>query len=260
MYTWIIEALSKYASVIAYDRAGLGRSSPSGESPDGETRARELHDLMRVMDLKGPFILIGHSIAGLYLRIYVHRWPTNVLGLVFLDATHSSVYRLFRARIPLGERLRAGIAICASRLGTGGLPFPLIRSAEPPWNSLPAEVRLEIEHLSANPDFAFTQCAERRLLGSASRQADSYGDLGTLPLLVISGGMRTKRELRYESNPESFMEKWMLLQRDLGSLSTQGVHRIVDGAGHCDLITDKRHAAQVCAHIVNFHTQLSAGG
>ncbi len=48
------------------------------------------------------------------------------------------------------------------------------------------------------------------------------------------------------------MDKWMLLQRDLVSLSTRGVHRIIESAGHCDLVTDKKHAEQVCEEIASF--------
>ena len=250
MYAWIVEELAVHGSVIAYDRSGLGWSGPLSAAPDGGSRARELRDLLEALDIKSPVVLIGHSIAALYLRNYVYRWRHHVMGLVFLDSTHHLVYRLFEGRLPTGERIRRWVASCAHGLGVKRLPFPLLRMSELPWNALPEQSRREIEYLSAIPGLTLTERAEQALLGAASRQAQACGDLGDMPLLVMTGAIRTEREQRYCTHPQAFMDTWMLLQRDLVSLSTRGEHRVIEGAGHCDLVTDNRYAAQVCANIV----------
>lgn len=256
MYVWLIEALSRHAAVVAYDRSGLGRSSPSDRIPDGEARARELHDLVVAMNLRGPIILIGHSIAGLYLRIYARQFPNDVLGLVFVEATHPSVWQLIRSRTPAGDRLRTFLALWSSRLRIRRLPFPLRHASKPPWSSLPLAARREIEQLSHDPSLTATECAELAALPDASRQATSCGDLRDTPLLVISGGTRTRGELRHVSDPETFMETWMALQRELASLSSRGIHRVIGGAGHCDLVTDRRYADVLCAQILTFSQSL----
>jgi len=252
MYAWIIDSLSAHGTVIAHDRPGLGRSAAVDARPDGEARARQLNEVIEALKIEGPFVLIGHSIAALYLRIYFQRNPRNVLGLVFLDATHSLVWRLIQGRTPITERGRRFIARGAQWVGIKRLPFSMRRANAAPWSTLPVESRREVERLAGETIPAITESDEHAMLALASKQADACGDLGDTPLLVITGGMRTAEELRYATDPDAFMETWMLLQRDLVSLSSRGIHRVIADAGHCNLVTDKQYADQVCAEIVAF--------
>jgi pimeloyl-ACP methyl ester carboxylesterase len=238
--------------VVAYDRSGLGHSPPGRQAPDAETRARELRELIEAIGLAGPVVLIGHSIAALYLRVYVHRYPDDVAAVVFLDSTHALVYRLFKGHTPLRERFGAAFASCAHHLGVKSLPFPLIRASDAPWSTLPEQARCQIEQLSTRTDLLVTERAERAMLEAASRQAQACGNLGAIPLLVITGGTRTEEELRFAEEPESFMDKWMLLQRDLVSLSESGRHVVIEGAGHRNLVTEKGFADRVCEKIAGF--------
>src|SRR5437870_4049808 len=52
---------------------------------DANTISAVLHDLIAVAGVERPFILMGHSIAGLYLRSYARHFPNAVAGLVFVD-------------------------------------------------------------------------------------------------------------------------------------------------------------------------------
>jgi hypothetical protein len=90
-----------------------------------------------------------------------------------------------------------------------------------------------------------------RLLSEASVQA-ARSRLDDLPLLVLTAGRRTEQELRGSEDPDHFMEVWMLLQRDLLRLSSRAVHRVLEEAGHCDLVTDSRHARWVGDEILEF--------
>jgi pimeloyl-ACP methyl ester carboxylesterase len=252
MYAWLIEALPEHGAVLVYDRAGLGRSEPSGALPDGESRAQELQAVIETLGLKGPFVLIGHSIAALYLRIYAHRRREDVLGLVFLDGTHPLAYKLFKERTPLGERILKALALSAYRVGVSRLPYSLLRETDPPWNALPKDAQQEIAYLSTQTAQWATERAERAMQSAASQQARARGTLGDTPLLVITAGTRTPEELQHAEDPEVFMDKWMLLQRDLVSLSMRGIHRTIEGAGHRSLVTDRRYALQVCSEIACF--------
>ena len=252
MYAWLIRGLSSHGTTIAYDRAGLGRSSPNIVPPDGEGRAAELHELILALKLEDPLILIGHSIAGLYLRVFAHHYRDYTRALVFLDATHTLVHKLFEHRQPFQDRTRMVLAHCGHWLGVTRLPFPLERASQMPWATLPEEARCEVEYLSGQPRAAVTACAERALLPAASQQAKACGTLNNLPILVISAGIRTPRELRYEADAEGFMEKWLLLQKDLTTLSSHSVFLAIEGAGHCDLVTDHRFATQGVKAILQF--------
>ena len=252
MYGRVIDGLARHGHVIAYDRAGLGRSTPAADPPDATARASELFSLNEAMNLKGPFVLVGHSIAALYLRVYAHQHPKNVASLVLLDPTHHLVYAVFTRSLQKRERMQTLLASLACRFGVKRQPVPLLRANEPPWDSLPREAREDIIDCSADPQVALTERAELANLEVASRQAEAAGNIEDIPLLVISSGSRSLRELKGFRHPEAFMKLWLLLQRDFATLSKRSEHLVVESAGHCDLVTDERHAGRICEHIVEF--------
>lgn len=70
----------------AYDRAGLGYSDPGPKPRDGDAIVADFEALVAKVGEPGPYILMGHSMAGLYLRQFAARNPEKVVGLVLLDA------------------------------------------------------------------------------------------------------------------------------------------------------------------------------
>lgn len=81
--------ISDFARVIRYDRAGLGDSQPMSR-PDpvtAEAVARRLHALLDAIGVPGPWILVGHSLGGLYLQMFARLYPQDVAGLVLLDSS-----------------------------------------------------------------------------------------------------------------------------------------------------------------------------
>jgi pimeloyl-ACP methyl ester carboxylesterase len=70
----------------AYDRAGMGYSDVGPSPRDGDAIVGDLEKLIAASGEAGPFVLMGHSMAGLYVRQYALRHPDKVVGLVLLDA------------------------------------------------------------------------------------------------------------------------------------------------------------------------------
>jgi pimeloyl-ACP methyl ester carboxylesterase len=71
----------------AYDRAGLGLSDRSPEPRDGINVARDLEKLVAAAPLPGPFVLVGHSMAGARVHLFANRNPDKVAGLALVDST-----------------------------------------------------------------------------------------------------------------------------------------------------------------------------
>lgn len=90
------QRVSRYARVISYERAGLGRSDPGPEPRDAEHIARELHDLLIASHLPPPYVLVGHSAGGLFVRVFAHRYPREVAGLVLVDPATEDYYERVR--------------------------------------------------------------------------------------------------------------------------------------------------------------------
>ena len=71
----------------AYDRAGLGYSDPGPMPRDGLAVTSDLDHLLEAAGETGPYILVGHSMAGLYVRLFARRHPDRTAGVVLVDAT-----------------------------------------------------------------------------------------------------------------------------------------------------------------------------
>ncbi len=71
-----------------YDRAGLSESEvDSSIKTDGDV-VKRLHDFLTARKIAPPYILIGHSLGGPYIRLFTSMYPQEVAGLVFIDPTN----------------------------------------------------------------------------------------------------------------------------------------------------------------------------
>jgi pimeloyl-ACP methyl ester carboxylesterase len=78
---------------IAYDRAGLGHSDPGPTPRDGRAIVSDLAALTRELDERGPFVLVGHSMGGLMVRLFALTHPDKVLGVVLVDAVTPDIMK-----------------------------------------------------------------------------------------------------------------------------------------------------------------------
>ena len=74
--------------VCSYDRAGLGWSDRGPEHEVVEQIVSDLHRGLQAAGEKGPFVLVGASIGGPYIRAYQRTYPDEVAALVFTNSAN----------------------------------------------------------------------------------------------------------------------------------------------------------------------------
>ena len=79
---------------LAYDRAGLGHSDPGPRPRDGRALAADLAALLGALDEPGPYVLVGHSMGGLMVRLFAITHPELVSGVVLVDAVVPEIMRM----------------------------------------------------------------------------------------------------------------------------------------------------------------------
>ena len=86
----VIPLLAPHVRVVAYDRAGMGRSDPA---PGLVTIDRQIDDLSTVITEldAGPCVLAGHSWGGILVQMLAYRRPDLVAGLVLVDPGHEDI-------------------------------------------------------------------------------------------------------------------------------------------------------------------------
>ncbi|HEX7999602.1 MAG TPA: alpha/beta hydrolase [Pyrinomonadaceae bacterium] len=89
--------VAKFSQVVAYDRAGLGQSEPGPKPRTAHQIANELHTALRNAGLAPPYVLVGHSAGGLYIRVFASMYPNEVAGMVFVDSTPEDFFERLKA-------------------------------------------------------------------------------------------------------------------------------------------------------------------
>jgi pimeloyl-ACP methyl ester carboxylesterase len=227
---WVQPEVATFTRVVSYDRAGLGWSAPDGLPRMAQHVAQRLRGLLHGSGIPGPYVLVGHSMGGLYLRFFADQYPGEVAGMVLIDAAHPDQHQrspAIRRHMSSGFRMLRSVPLLAV-LGYVRMTgfFSSWAVGLPERHAAEAEAFLSsYSHLKTTRDESLAWdgiCAEVR--GTAC--------LGSKPLAVVSAG----RDV-LPGAPE--------LQAELAALSSRSIHLTVDGADHVTLVTHRQHAMKV---------------
>ena len=135
MWGKVQPAVSAFAKTVSYDRAGVGMSEEGAQPRDGRRIAGELHRSLQSAQIPPPYILVGASLGGPYVRIYAGMYPREVAGMLLVDPTPDSA-RIDRTAFPEARALPATLKQSKESPVPSGLPVFLIRAegrADPPF-------------------------------------------------------------------------------------------------------------------------------
>jgi pimeloyl-ACP methyl ester carboxylesterase len=169
---------------------------------------------------------------------FAARYPDQVAGMVLVDSTApASAANAGAASSGQGgsdngmSRFSALYSI-AARLGLARL---YARSA---WGSLPPRSRDEVRASDATAGTLRSTIDEYLQATASSEQAAALRDLADKPLIVLTAG-------------SGHDAAWSAAQNRLARLSTNSVHRIIDGATHEDLVGNEEDAAATTQAILD---------
>lgn len=98
MNTWskVFCEVSKFTRVFAYNRPGYGRSSLHNTPKTGRNIVDKLRGTLKATGNNPPYILVGHSLGGLFINLYARMYPDEVAGVLFIDASHPDLFQHLR--------------------------------------------------------------------------------------------------------------------------------------------------------------------
>ena len=204
--------LSKTTRVCSYDRAGLGWSEPRPGTRDADRIAGELHELLHEANVTGPFVLMGHSVAGLYIRDYVSHYPTDVAGMIFVDSVVPSPSRKSGTNLPLimTVAMRPVFILGIPRL-TGACSHP-----KPGFDASTGMMQREdVCHTEYGACLAELEGRDR-----SDQQTANTGPYGELPVLILSHDPAHNGVVADQA------------QEELKKLSVRSRRVIAKGSGH----------------------------
>ena len=168
----------------AYDRAGMGFSDPGPAPRDSAAIAADLEKLIAASGERGPFVFMGHSMAGQHVRLYAGDHPGQVAGLVLLDATTPEMADAPAAQTFL-QRVR-NVARATAVAGTLGLTKVAYYVGD--RIGLPPQGRAEKRHAFVSGRHARTAAAEVLVWPEGALQARAVALDPKWPVAVITAG------------------------------------------------------------------------
>jgi pimeloyl-ACP methyl ester carboxylesterase len=213
MKTWfgIQPIVAKYTKTFVYHRAGFGRSEMGPEPRTADRLATELRETLKEAKANPPFILVGLSVGGLYDRVFAHKYPDDIAGIIFVDPATEDIYDFMRKSDPDG------------------------------WN------QNEANTLRENPGIAPGWTGQWRALPESIQQARSAWPLPKVPALVLTGLTPIPDERMFE-NSEA-MQRWLLAHKGLVNRIPGCEHIVIKEASH-GLLDEKLLTEKIVTMVV----------
>jgi len=190
-------AIEQLGTVLAWNRFGAGGSSKPAQPQTGTVVIACLRELLAHAGLQPPYVLLAHSLGGLFAQLFARLSPQEVAGVLFLEATHPQDKEMLKGH-------ESQLAAVLGKLFA--LPQKLFRG-----------------NLHAEVDW----------IDATVRELAAAGPFPDVPLTVITGGNTPPRWLM----PPEALRIRRANQADLARLSPQGRQVIAEKSGHFPQLT-----------------------
>jgi len=194
--------VSTFTRICSYDRAGFAWSDRGPAENTVEETMDDLHRLLRAAGVAAPYVLVGHSIGGMYVRAYQRRYPDEVVGLVLVDATpEEDAEYLYNGKSTPGVQLNYDqlASVYAPYLKNPPPQLELPTAVDSPYNKLSPELqraevwaeRLWRSRVDMSHSWITAESWRQEFVALRNRRLATTHVLGDLPLIVLRRGRRT---------------------------------------------------------------------
>ena len=216
--------------VVTYDRAGYGLSDPSPYARTVGQIAEELHTALASVEIRPPYVLLGHSYGGMIAKAFVNKFPSEVEGIILAESASEHQFEqlpsvvttiLENGKISFRQ---TSLAIRTGKLDTQFVPEDSTMS--PPYRRAHQLGRTRASYYDAMYN-------EMYLLPISYMESNFSGSIN-IPLLVMTAGNSFGNFLNVVPNLSinECNAAWTKLQNKLPFLSTQSRHIVIESATH----------------------------
>ncbi|UKY47803.1 alpha/beta fold hydrolase [Streptomyces inhibens] len=237
---WNVQArAAELTTSVVYDRAGTGWSDQVELPRSLAEVTDELRRLLRIADVPAPYLMVGHSLGGLYARHYAQRFPEEVSGLLLLDPAHED----YNAYMPK-ELVEQWESWDPDQSLPDELPDELVQlyrgllaQEMADW---PEEIRAPLIERHVSPQWLRTGFQEAKNVDQLYDELRHAGPLPDVQLIVLAAmDIDAFKKAVSVGESESLLHeeidgKARLYAAFAGS-APRGECRLIDGAGHVTL-------------------------
>ena len=237
---WPVQAdVAKFTRVCSYDRAGVGYSDAGPLPRTADRIVDELRALLDASGLRAPFVLVGASISGWYVRVFASLYSQQVAGLVLVDARHEDQgAKLAAIGAPENPPWIAHVAWPFAHLG-----FMRLTGIAPgiPVESYAVSARKYVHATRFKPS-ALVSAASELLNGSISEaQVRATRRELDIPVVVLTAGRREPHIAEVMSS----------LQKDQLRISKRSCQLVAEHAGHTIMLGEPEAVVTAIRKVVD---------
>ncbi len=223
--------VAKYTRVCSYDRAGYGWSESSPYPLTATAAVEELNTLLVNANIQGPFVLVGHSLGGMFMRVYAHNYPDEVVGMVLVDSTHEERLIRYPELIELNLDAAGQFRLLALLSSTGLLA---LAPQSIPNRGFPDDTLAQYRANLATTSYFETVLAEIDAMEMRSAEVRDLQitTFKNLPLTVLSAGHGDEIASFSAAENQQFWEELLAEQSELTALSSESKQIIAEQSGH----------------------------
>lgn len=229
------QEVAKTTRICTYDRAGLGWSEPGPLPRDAAQFAKELHTLLQNANVPGPYVMVGHSLGGASVRVFVHDYPSEVAGVVLIESMNpgQATQPHIEAQSQSDPQSQPfSLQATLARFGIARLlvKLPAIATSMPAGQEAYYPLFIRPQSL---------QTADNELQGIAASlaQASAVKTFGDLPLIVLTAKLNDR-------------PGWQEWQTELLELSANSQQLFAQNSGHVIQVDEPEAAASAILKMV----------
>lgn len=223
--------VARFTRVCSYDRAGYGWSETGTRPLTAGAETEELRTLLINADVAGPYVLVGHSLGGMLMRVYAREYPDGILAMVLVDSLHEErPIRIPQLRTINQDTIGQFRALrVLESIGVMALAPQAI-----PDMGLPAEALAQYRAVVATTAFFKNAIAELNAADESAAEVRPMNitSLGDMPLTVISAGRAQPMASLSDAENQFIWEEMQAEQTELAALSSESNQIIAEESGH----------------------------
>lgn len=220
-----LEGISENNLIILIDRAGYGYSEDTTTEQTVEQIVGDYRTVLGNLGIEGPYILLSHSIGGIYATYWESIYPEEVEAMIMLDTTTVTDKIAFDE-----EDIKVGkmdyVSAFFSKLGWGRIVYKNYRF--PLSDVFSEEQKRYSEMLYANQLRSYAVLSETELMNDNCSFVYEHTQTNDIPKLYICAGYSF-------SNVEEVREYFIYANERVMELSNEVYFDMSDEAHFCDV-------------------------
>lgn len=109
-YVPLMNEMAKNNRVVVVETFGYGWSDTTNKERTVENIVEEIRDALNKANIEGPYILMPHSVSGIYSMYYANKYPDEIKAIIGIDCTLPQVVEYFNESAPTMPRYLSVLA------------------------------------------------------------------------------------------------------------------------------------------------------